>query len=427
MKKGNDPKGIHNQKGWTRRDFLKATGAAALMAGSGGIFAPAIANAAKKPIKIGHVIPQTGFLSAMGEYEIYGASMAVEEINAAGGCLGRNLELLAEDAVNPGIGVQKATKLIKQDRVDALMGIVSSAVCLAVMKVAQRYTTLLLNTGANSDEIRGKQCNMYTFSVEGCNTQYVNTIGSYLLKEKQYKEWYFLTSDYAFGHDLLRVSRRLLNKIGGNEIGSELIPTGTVDFSSYLLKVKNARPEVVFQNLAGADQTNFMKQYREFALPFDVAGGVVDTLLVWPVGVGALTGVFPLLWWSDLPYEGTRKFTAKFIRKYGKPPENQAWCDYIGIKAIAMAMEKAGTTNSKEVAEAMEKIRFDGGKGRELYFRDWDHELMQPMYVARAKKKGEEKDRWDIWHIEAEVPGKDEPLEALAPTKEQNPCEMKKS
>ena len=254
----------------------------------------------------------------------------------------------------------------------------------------------------------------------------MNTIGSYLFREKQYKKWYFLTSDYAFGHDLLRVSRRLLRKMEGDEIGSELVPTGTVDFSSYLLKVKSATPDVVFQNLAGTDQTNFMKQYNEFGLPMDVAGGVVDTLLVWPVGVGALTGVFPLLWWSDLPYEGTRKFTAKFIEKHGKPPENQAWCDYIGIKALAMAMDKAGKTESKRVVEAMEKIRFEGGKGRELYFRDWDHELMQPMYVARAKMKGEEKDKWDIWHIEAEVPGKEEALEALAPTREENPCEMKR-
>ena len=236
-----------------------------------------------------------------------------------------------------------------------------------------------------------------------------------------------MTSDYAFGHDLLRVSRRLLDTIGGNEVGSELIPTGTVDFSSYLLKVKNAQPDVVFQNLAGSDQTNFMKQYREFALPFDVAGGVVDTLLVWPVGVGALTGVFPLLWWSDLPYEGTQNFTSKFVQKNGKPPENQAWCDYVSVKAIAKAMEMAGTTETKKVIGALEKIQLDGGKGRALYFREWDHQLIQPMYVARAKRKGEEKDKWDIWQIEAEVPGKNEPLDILAPTREQNPCTMNRS
>jgi len=411
----------------TRRDFLKTAGAAAAAVGVSGIFAPAILRAQRQPIKIGHLIPQSGFLSPMGEYMINAAKLAVEEINAAGGVLGRQLQLVPEDDMNPGVAVQKATKLIQQEKVDALMGTVSSAVCLAVMDVADRSKMLLVNTGSNSDEIRGKRCNYYTFSVEGSNSQYVNTIGRYLIKQKQYKRWYFLTSDYAFGHDLLRVSRTLLKKMGGAEIGSELIPTGTTDFSSYLLKVRNTKPDVVFQNLAGTDQTNFMKQYAEFGMTTEVAGGLIDTLLMWPVGVGAITGSFPLLWWYDLPYEETKRFLAAFTKKYGKPPENQAWGDYYSTKAIAQAMQEAGTTDSKKVVEAMEKIKFDGGKGRQLYFRSWDHQLMQPFWVALGKKKGEAKDQWDIWKIAGEVPDKNEDLEVIASTKEENACEMTRS
>jgi len=392
--------------------------------GAGGIFAPSVLKAQQQPIKLGHLIPQSGFLSPMGEYMIKAASLAVEEINEAGGVLGRKLQLIPEDDMNPGVAVQKATKLIQQEKVDALLGTVSSAVCLAVMDVADRAKMLLVNTGSNSDEIRGKRCNYYTFSVEGSNSQYVNTIGRYLIKQKQYKRWYFLTSDYAFGHDLLRVSRGLLKKMGGTEVGSELIPTGSVDFSSYLLKVKAGKPDVVFQNLAGTDQTNFMKQYAEFGMTTEVAGGLIDTLLMWPVGVGAITGSFPLLWWYDLPYEGTKRFSASFIKKHGKPPENQAWGDYISVKAIAMAMTQAGTTDSKKVVEAMEKLKFDGGKGRELYFRSWDRQLMQPFLVAVGKKKSESKDQWDIWKIEGEVPDKNESLEVIAATKEDNPCEF---
>jgi len=411
----------------TRRDFLKTAGAAAAAVGASGIFAPAILRAQRQPIKIGHLIPQSGFLSPMGEYMINAAKLAAEEINAAGGVLGRQLQLVPEDDMNPGVAVQKATKLIQQEKVDALMGTVSSAVCLAVMDVADRSKMLLVNTGSNSDEIRGKRCNYYTFSVEGSNSQYVNTIGRYLIKQKQYKRWYFLTSDYAFGHDLLRVSRTLLKKMGGAEIGSELIPTGTTDFSSYLLKVRNTKPDVVFQNLAGTDQTNFMKQYAEFGMTTEVAGGLIDTLLMWPVGVGAITGSFPLLWWYDLPYEETKRFSAAFTKKYGKPPENQAWGDYYSTKVIAQAMQQAGTTDSKKVVEAMEKIKFDGGKGRQLYFRSWDHQLMQPIWVALGKKRSEAKDQWDIWKIAGEVPDKSEDLEVIASTKEENACEMTRS
>jgi branched-chain amino acid transport system substrate-binding protein len=215
--------------------------------------------------------------------------------------------------------------------------------------------------------------------------------------------------------------------MGGAEIGSELIPTGTTDFSSYLLKVRNTKPDVVFQNLAGTDQTNFMKQYAEFGMTTEVAGGLIDTLLMWPVGVGAITGSFPLLWWYDLPYEETKRFSAAFTKKYGKPPENQAWGDYYSTKAIAQAMQQAGTTDSKKVVEAMEKIKFDGGKGRQLYFRSWDHQLMQPIWVALGKKKSEAKDQWDIWKIAGEVPDKSEDLEVIASTKEENACEMTRS
>jgi branched-chain amino acid transport system substrate-binding protein len=415
------------RKETTRRDFLKTAGAAAAAVGASGILAPAILKAQRQPVRIGHLIPQSGFLSPMGEYMINAAKLAAEEINAAGGVLGRQLQLVPEDDQNPGVAVQKATKLIQQEKVDALMGTVSSAVCLAVMEVADRSKMLLVNTGSNSDEIRGKRCNYYTFSVEGSNSQYVNTIGRYLIKQKQYKRWYFLTSDYAFGHDLLRVSRTLLKKMGGTEIGSELIPTGTMDFSTYLLKVRNLKPDVVFQNLAGTDQTNFMKQYAEFGMTMEVAGGLIDTLLMWPVGVGAITGSFPLLWWYDLPYEETKRFSAAFTKKYGKPPENQAWGDYYSTKAIAMAMQQAGTTDSKKVVDAMEKIKFDGGKGRQLSFRSWDHQLMQPMWVALGEKKGEAKDQWDIWKIAGEVPDKNEDLEVIASTKEENACEMTRS
>jgi branched-chain amino acid transport system substrate-binding protein len=230
------------KKAITRRSFLKTAGAAAVAAGTSGIFAPALLKAATKaPLKIGQLVPQTGFLSPFGEYEVNAGILAAEEINAAGGILGREVKVVVEDDANPGVAVQKATKLIQQEKVDAIFGIVSSGSCLAVMEVCERFKMPLINTGANSDEIRGAKCNYYTFSVEGANSQYVNTIGRYLLKEKQFKKWYFLTSDYAFGHDLLRVSRTLLKKMGGTEVGSELIPTGSMDFSSYLLKVKNAR------------------------------------------------------------------------------------------------------------------------------------------------------------------------------------------
>ncbi len=413
-------------KGISRRRFIKTAGAAAAAAGAAQIFAPAILKAQQQPIKIGHLVPLTGFLGPMGDYAAKAGKLAVEEINAAGGVLGRQIETIVDDETNPGVAVQKATKFLQQDKVDFLLGTVSSAVALAVMDVAERYQKIFFNTGSNSDEIRGAKCNYYTFSTEASNTQYVKAIGRYLIKNKNYKTFYILTSDYAFGHDLTRVTRRLLNELGGKEIGHDLVPTGTADYSSYILKIRNAKPECIIVNVAGSDQTTFLKQYSEFGLNIDIAGGVTDTVLMWNAGKEAAQGVWTLIWWGDLDNAWTKNFSSKYRQKYGLPPENQAWGDYTSLKALAEAIKMAGTTDSKKVAEALEKIKFDGGKGRELYYRTYDHQLIQPMYVVSIKKTGN-RDKWDIFNVVAEVPGKDENLEVIAPTKEENPCNMKRA
>ena len=185
----------------------------------------------------------------------------------------------------------------------AIEGLVSSASCLAVGDEVQRAKVLLINAGANSDEIRSKRCHRYVFSTEGCNTQYVSAIGNWLIKERKISRWYFLTSDYAFGHDLLRVARNLLVANKGTEVGSDLAPTGTTDFSQYITKMKAAKPDLIFHNLAGADVTNFLKQYAESGMTIEVAGGVIDSAFAWPVGE-SLRGHFPIIWWHELNNSG---------------------------------------------------------------------------------------------------------------------------
>jgi branched-chain amino acid transport system substrate-binding protein len=410
----------------SRRGFLKTVGAiggAAALEGVRPWIGPAIVHA-EEPILIGQIVPQTGFLATMGMYGVTGAKIAAEEINEKGGVLGRKIQLIVEDEANPGVAAQKARKLIEKDKVIAITGTVSSASALVVGDEAQRAKTLFVNTGANSDEIRGARCHRYVFNTEGSNTQYVSAVATWLLQQSDLKRWYFLTSDYAFGHDLLKVSQRLLQKAGREQVGSELIPTGTADFSSYLLKVKAAKPDLVFQNLAGTDQTNFLKQFKEFGLEMQVAGGLVDTALVWPVGVEALTGHFPLLWWHELKYPGVAEFVAKFKKLATDPPENQGWADYTTIKVLAEVIKKVNSTESKALVKGMEGHQFESLKGRTLFFREWDHQLIMPMYTVRTKKKGEPKDKWDIFEVIAEVPAQGQSAEAIAIPRAESLCKM---
>ncbi len=411
--------------GMSRRRFLKTVGVVggAATLGATRVWAPAIVHA-QEPVRIGHIAPQTGFLATLGKYSDTGAQIAVDEINEKGGLLGHKVQLINEDEANPGVAAQKARKLIEKDKVIAITGIVSSASALAVGDEAQRAKILFINAGANSDEIRGARCHRYVFSTEGSNTQYVSAIAWWLLQQPKLKRWYFLTSDYAFGHDLLKVSQNLLRKAGREQVGSELIPTGTADFSSYLLKVKSAKPDLVFQNLAGTDQTNFLKQYKEFGLDSEVAGGLIDTAVAWPAGVEALTGHFPLLWWHELKYPGVAEFAAKFRKIIGDPPENQGWGDYTAIKALGEVIRKVNSTDSKAIVKGMEGFQFECLKGRTLYFREWDHQLIMPMYAVRTKKKNEMKDKFDIFEVIAEVPPQGQSAESIAITRAESACKM---
>jgi branched-chain amino acid transport system substrate-binding protein len=407
-----------------RRSLLQGAGAATAL-GTFGF--PAIVRGQSDVVRIGHLTPRTGFLGPVGEYAVMGINLAVEEINAAGGVMGRKIELIAEDSVNPQTASTKAERLIERDKVSAIIGEISSASGLAIAQVAQRNRTLFFNTGCNSDDLRGKSCNRYMFHTEAANTMYVNACGQALLREGmvQGKKWYSLTADYAFGHDLLKVAKRFMTANGGQFAADELVATDITDFSPYMLKIRNAKPDIVVSNLAGNQITVFMKQYIEFGLQYPVVGFAFDTALAWGAGKGNVLGTWPLVWSHEVKTPAAKKFTEAFIKKYGRPPENQAWGDYLSAKHLVQAMNELKSTDSTKIAEYLEKgAKFDVLKTREGYYRNWDHQLMQEMYTIRFKPAAEVKDRWDLFTVSAPVPEAKQSLEVIAPTREENNCTM---
>src|SRR6267142_2012383 len=367
----------HNQ--FTRRGLLKTAGGIALVSG---ISAPAILRAQTADvIRIGHLTPRTGFLGPLGEYAVMAIDLAVEEINAAGGMMGRKVEVLKEDSVNPQTASTKAERMIERDKVACIIGEISSASCLTIAQVASRTKTLFINTGGNSDALRGKDCQRYMFHVESQNSMYVKTVGRSFLRDGlvKGKKWYSLTADYAFGHDLLKVSKRFMEANGGNFAGDDLVPTDATDFSGYLLKIREAKPDLVVINLAGNQITNFLKQYAEFGLTFPVGGFGFDTA--------------------------------------------QAWADYISMKIVAQTVNELKSVESPRIIEHFEKgAKFDLLKTRQGYFRGSDHQLMHEMYAVTALPADKIKNQWDIFASSPPVPGPDEALEVIAATKEENSC-----
>jgi len=407
-----------------RRNLLKASAA---FAGVSAFGFPAIVRAQGDKIKIGHLTPLTGFLGALGAYAQLGLRMAQEEINASGGVMGRQLDILSEDSVNPATAATKAQRMLDQDGVAFLMGEINSASALAIMQVAERNKRLFMQIGARSDALRGKSCNKFTFHVDIPNTVMVNAVGKALLREKMVKDkkFFTLTADYIFGHDLLNAAKRFFAANQGNLIGDELVATDVTDFSPYLLKIRQAKPDVVCSNLAGNQVTTLIKQYAEFGLPFPIVGFNLNTADAWAAGDGNLSGTWPTVWYHTLDVPASKTFVANFIKKNGKPPENHAWIEYITLKILAQAMNETKSTETDKLIAYLEKeTEFDILKARKAHFRSWDHQLMQEAYPFTVRAKGEAKDQWDFIALGSAVPDANEPLESLAPTKEQNPCSL---
>jgi branched-chain amino acid transport system substrate-binding protein len=341
--------------------------------------------------------------------------------------IGRQLDITSEDSVNPATAATKAQRMLEQDGVAVLMGEINSASALTIMQVAERNKRLFMQIGARSDALRGKNCNRYTFHVDIPSTVMVNAVGKALVRDNMMKDkkFYTLTADYIFGHDLARAAKSFFDANGGNLIGDELVATDVTDFSPYLLKLRQAKPDVVCSNLAGNQVTTLIKQYAEFGLPYPIVGFNLNTADAWAAGDGNLSGTWPTVWYHTSDVPASKTFVAKFIKKNGKPPENHAWIEYVSLKMMAQAMNETKSTDTDKLIAYFEKeTQFDILKGRSGYFRSWDHQLMQEAYPFTVKAKGKARDQWDTLELGAAIPSPNESLESIALTKEQNPCSM---
>src|ERR1700709_583830 len=247
----------------------------------------------------------------------------------------------------------------------------------------------------------------------------VNAVGKALRRDNLVKDKKFFTliADYVFGHDLLRAAKAFFAANNGNLIGDELIATDVTDFSPYLLKLRQAKPDVVCPNLAGNQVTNLIKQYAEFGLPYPIVGFNLNTADAWAAGDGNLAGTWPTPWYHTLDVPASKTFADNFTRKNGKPPENHAWIEYISLKMMAQAMNETKSTDTDRLIEYFEKeTEFDILKGRKGNFRSWDHQLMQEAYPFTVKAKGQAKDKWDMLELGGAIPGANESLDSTALT-----------
>jgi branched-chain amino acid transport system substrate-binding protein len=343
------------------------------------------------PLRIGMIDPLTGVYAAPAQNEVMGARLAVQQINAKGGILGRQVELLVEDSANDvGTGVQKARKLIERDQVDFLIGDVNSGVAQAIAQVTNEKRVLHMVSGGHTDTITGSDCKWNVFRVCNTTSMEANSVADVLFT-KYGKKWHFITPDYAFGHTLQKAAAANLQRLGGTITGNELAPLGTTDFSAYLIKARAAKPDVLLVLPQGSDMVNCLKQIAQFGLDKQLhIGGLqqeLESLEAMPPE--ARVGVWMFEWyWKQPGVAGVEKFVAD-IRKVngGKVPTARHWFGYTSVRTYAAVANKENTLDARKLAEALggfelaDDIKLQPNK---CYYRKGDHQLMTSAFVGQA-------------------------------------------
>lgn len=404
---------------------VKATSRAVLMAAAAGLASAAGAGFAlaqdSGPVRIGLIYSKQGPGASIGEYLQRGSQLAVEQ--AGGKVMGRPIEITWLDEPNPQVSQQNMQRLIDENKVVAVVGGNYSSSALAMMSVANREKIPLILTGAAASEITGKNCSRYTFRTQA--TVPVQMRGLMPFVSEIGKKVFFLTPSYAFGQDILRSGRGLLKEVGASEAGNDEVPVNTADYSSYILKIRQARPDAVVGGLVGGDFSNYLKQSNEMGMkgrPPYAAVAVTDTDF-WDVGPQASAGIFVKPWYYNDPKNSAaeKRMTADFEKKYNQPPSDKAWSGWIGMRALLESIEAARSTDPKAIVTALERWRNTEAE-TPFYFRDWDHQMVRPAVIVRVKQSIT--DKWDFFDVVKKTSADEAETSRSFGTKEEIGCSM---
>ena len=404
-----------------RRIFLKG----GLVLVGAQIASPFVIRArAADSVMIGLDNPLTGTYAAPGKNELIGCQLAVEQINAKGGILGRMVELISEDSTSgdAGTAVQKARKLIESDKVDFLLGNVNSALALAMAQVASEKGILLVVPGGHTDAITGVSCHWNVFRV--CNTTQMeaNAVAASLIKDYG-KKFYYITPDYAFGHTLEAGMVKACAALGGSRVGGDLTPLGTTDFSAVLINAQAANPDVIIFLTQGDDMINALKQAVQFGLQDKVhlAGAQQEMEPLEGLPPEARIGTWVMEWyWNQPGVPHVDEFVAAIKKKSGRVPTARDWFGFVSVWTCALAAAKANSLKAVDMAKALQDFHLPPEIAlgpNPAFYRAGQNQLISTLFVGNAQAKGETED--DLFKVTKVVNGAD-----VAGTVENSGCKM---
>jgi len=350
--------------------------------------APLYVNAAE-PIKIGVVCGMSGFgYSYTGPY-LNGVKMAVEEVNKAGGILGRPIELISrDDEIKVDIGVREIKYLIMKEDVDIVIGGFGSNVALAQSEVALSMKVPFIVCLANSYQITEAKGHRYVFQLPPSTRMEGNAVAEYMAKLPIKKLW-TVGQDYEFGRTLVGIPVERLKVLRPDiqVIGQSWPKLGEKEQTPYITQILASKPELVYNVQWGADMVAFIKQAKPFGL-FQKASfaGIFDQPLLSAVGKDMVEGVigFSRGDFFAIQTDAMKSFVKSYQASFqGQYPTSYSIFGYEAIKASAKAITKAGTTDKEKITDALTGLSFDSPRGQ-VKFREFDNIANGSVYVGKT-------------------------------------------
>ena len=363
-------------------------------------------------MKIGLDNPLTGTFTGFGKNELIGCQLAVEQINAKGGILGRDVELIVADSTSgdAGTAVLKARKLIDGDKVDFLLGNINSALSLAMAQVSNEKKILHIVPGGHTDAVTGKDCHWNVFRV--CNTTQMEAAAITASLIKTYgKKFYYMTSDYAYGHTLEAGMVRASTELGGSRLGGALTPLGTVDFSSYLIGAQAVNPDAIILLLAGEDMVNGLKQAVQFGLDkkLHFAGAQQDLESLEGLPPEARIGTWVMEWyWKQPGVPHVDEFVDLVKKRTGRVPTAHTWFGFVAVWTCGLAASKAKSLDAMAMAKALQGFELPpeiGLSPNPAFYRAGQNQLLASLFVGQAQAQGSAAD--DLFKVTNVVNGAD--------------------
>jgi len=336
-----------------------------------------VGAASAQNIVIGVSTAQTGPAAVAAEWELWGVNLAIEEINASGGVLGRKLETLVMDnKCNPSEAVNVANKLVEA-KVVAIEGAHCSSGHLASMKIIQDAKIPMITGIASNPQITalsGKGGNDYAFRISASDTAMMDALGKYLGDKKPFKTVAIVAEDSDFGRGGADAFKAVAGKAGIQIVSTDIHPQNTPDFTSILTRLQQRRPDAIAVFQLGGDAINFLRQAMQIGVhipytgrvelggrnqPIIEAGGMEKSVSAWQYSA-----------FADSPQN--KAFAAKIRAKHNSEPYLQTWAGYDCIRVIAQAIKEAGSTDGTKIKDAMKAMTFTNVMGKTVKFDEYN-------------------------------------------------------